>query len=288
MGKPTTPHLGTTPHARKRNGDNATHSGRNTCGRRQAVGTPAAAGNRAPRGAAALSPTTYHRRVTLRPPIRSIGVLGAGRVGRALGKLARDVSLDVTVASSDDQQGISAATSADAVILAIPLGKYRTLPTEALTGSLVIDAMNYWWELDGRLPEFEDARTSSSQVVAAFLPGANVVKAFNHASVWELENLAAPPGAPQRRALAVAGNDADDVAAVSKLVDAMGFDPVPAGSLEEGVRFEPNTEAFGADANKADLQKMLDEFWESQRGRVVARARAHKPTGMPQPPGSLA
>ncbi|PKQ14413.1 MAG: hypothetical protein CVT68_12005 [Actinobacteria bacterium HGW-Actinobacteria-8] len=70
-------------------------------------------------------------------------------------------------------------------------------------GRLVVDAMNYWWELDGRLEEFEDARTSSSEVVAASLPGARVVKTLNHASVWELENLAAPPGDPERRALAV-------------------------------------------------------------------------------------
>ncbi|MCB2413269.1 NADP oxidoreductase [Demequina sp. TTPB684] len=207
------------------------------------------------------------------PAIRSVGILGAGRVGRALAQLARDAGLGVTVAGSQDQAGIADAVRADAVILAIPLGKYRTLPANALSVALVIDAMNYWWELDGRLPEFEDATTSSSEIVASFLSGARVVKAFNHASVWELENLAAPAGDPQRRALAVAGDDAEAVAAVASLVDAMGFDPVAAGPLKEGVRFEPTTEAFGADATKAELQEMLESFWDSQRGRVVARAR---------------
>jgi hypothetical protein len=214
------------------------------------------------------------------PAIRSVGVLGAGRVGWALAQLARDAGLTVTVAGSQDTAGIADAVRADAVILAIPLGKYRTLPADALAHSLVIDAMNYWWELDGRLPEFEDARTSSSEVVAAFLEGARVVKAFNHASVWELENLAATPGDPQRRALAVAGDDASAVEAVAALVDVMGFDPVPAGPLSEGVRFEPNTEAFGADATKAELQEMLDGFWDSQRGRVVARTRSRNHEGM--------
>ncbi len=206
--------------------------------------------------------------------IRSVGILGAGRVGKALSALARDAGLGVTIAGSTDAAGIADATRADLVILAIPLGKYRTLPADALTGCLVIDAMNYWWELDGRLPEFEDARTSSSEVVADFLAGARVVKTFNHASVWELENLAARPGDPERRALAVAGDDAGDVATVSALVDAMGFDPVPAGRLKEGVRFEPNTELFGADPTADEAREMLDGFWESQRGRVVARARA--------------
>ena len=211
--------------------------------------------------------------MTSPPSIRSVGILGAGRVGKALAGLARDAGLRVTVAGSTDAAGIADATRADIVILAIPLGKYRTLPADALAGRLVIDAMNYWWELDGRIEEFEDARTSSSEVVAASLPGARVVKTFNHASVWELENLAAPHGDPERRALAVAGDDADDVAAVSTLVDAMGFDPVPAGTLKEGVRFEPHTEPFGADAGATELKEMLDDFWESQRGRVVARAR---------------
>ena len=228
--------------------------------------------------------------MALPPTIRSVGVLGVGRVGRALAQLARDAGLTVTVAGSQDTTGIADAVRADAVILAIPLSKHRTLPADALNDALVIDAMNYWWELDGHLTEFEDARTSSSEVVAAFLQGASVVKAFNHASVWELEHLAAPPGDHQRRALAVAGDDADNVAAVAALVDAVGFDPVVAGPLKEGVRFEPNTEPFGADANQQELQEMLDDFWESQRGRVVARARAQvgRNEGMQPPPASLA
>jgi predicted dinucleotide-binding enzyme len=205
--------------------------------------------------------------------ISSVGILGTGRVGSALAALARNAGFDVVTANSSNAKGIADAAQADIVIAAIPLGKYRTLPADALAGRLVIDAMNYWWELDGRLPEFEDARTSSSEVVAASLPGARIVKTFNHASVWELQNLAAPAGDPERRALAMAGDDAEAVAAASQLVDTMGFDPVPAGGLAEGVRFEPNTEAFGSDSTAGELQEMLDDFWQSQRGLVVARAR---------------
>ncbi len=227
--------------------------------------------------ACAAGTPAYHRKVTDQPTIRSVGILGAGRVGRALAALASDARLDVTIAGSTDAQGIADATRADAVILAIPMGKYRTLPAEALGGRLVIDAMNYWWEFDGKLPEFEDPRSSSSEVVARFLAGARVVKTFNHASVWELENLAAPPGDPERRALAVAGDDPTDVAAVSELVDVMGFDPVSAGPLAEGMRFEPHTEAFGADARADELRDILDDFWTSQRGIVRARARGRGP-----------
>lgn len=207
------------------------------------------------------------------PGITSVGILGAGRVGTALAQLARNAGLDVVVAGSTDASGIDAATRADVVILAIPLGKYRTLPADALAGKLVIDAMNYWWELDGIRPEFQDSLTSTSETLQAFLKDSRIAKSFNHASVWELENLARSAGHPDRRALAVAANDPADVAQASSLVDAMGFDPVPAGALANGVMFEPDTEAFGSDATAVELRTMLDRFWTSQRGLVVARKR---------------
>ncbi len=200
-----------------------------------------------------------------------MGILGIGRVGAVLARLCRAAGLEVTAASSTDDP--SAACAADVVLLAIPLGRYRTLPRDLLRGRLVVDAMNYWWELDGARPDLDDPTTSTSETVAAFLDGARVVKALGHASVWELENLGRPAGDPDRRGLAIAGDDARDRAAVAALVDALGFDPVDAGPLAAGVAFEPPTEIFGSDATAAELREMLDRFPRSQRGRVVARAR---------------
>ncbi|NTV39047.1 MAG: NAD(P)-binding domain-containing protein, partial [Demequinaceae bacterium] len=187
--------------------------------------------------------------------IGTVGIIGAGRVGTALARLARGAGLEVLIAGSGDPaslaEGIAAeapgavavtadeaSRRADAVILAIPLGKYRTLPAAALAGKLVIDAMNYWWELDGVRPEFSDPRTSTSETVQAFLKDSRLAKSFNHASVWELENLARQAGHPERRALAIAADNQDDMASASSLVDAMGFDPIPAGPLANGVMFE--------------------------------------------------
>jgi len=223
-----------------------------------------------------------------------LGILGAGRVGIALAKLARNAGLEVLIAGSGDPAPLAAgltaeapgavavtadeaARRADVVILAIPLGKYRTLPADALAGRLVIDAMNYWWELDGVRPEFSDPRTSTSETVQAYLTDSRLAKSFNHASVWELENLARPAGHPERRALAVASDSQDDLVRASDLVDAMGFDPVSAGPLANGMMFEPGTEAFGADASAAELRAMLNRFWTSQRGLVVARNRDKPP-----------
>lgn len=203
--------------------------------------------------------------------IESLGILGAGRIGKAIAALARQAGLDVRKASSTGPfQGVY---TADAVVLAIPLSRLSTVPVEQLAGALVIDAMNYWWELDGRLPEFEDPLTSSSEQVQSYLSNARVVKTFNHVSGYALEELARPGGDPERLALAIAGDVPADVDAVASLVDRLGFDPLAAGPLAEGVRFEPHTELFGADADLEEARDMLARFWDSQRGRVVARAR---------------
>src|SRR6202000_481120 len=228
--------------------------------------------------------------LTMTPGTLTVGILGAGQVGTVLARLAVAAGYRVLIAGSGDPSEIAltisvlapgavattaarAALEADLVVLALPLGKYRTVPTAELSGKVVIDAMNYWWEVDGVRDDLTDPRTSTSEIVQEFLAGARVVKALNHMGYHDLDDGARPAAAPDRTAIAIAGDDPGDVAVVASFVDALGFDPVLAGPLSAGVRLQPGTEPFGANVAADELEAMLDRFPGNDHGRKVLATR---------------
>lgn len=221
----------------------------------------------------------------------TIAILGAGKLGTVLARLAVAAGHRVLVAGSGDPERIrlilavvspgaeparaaDAVDAADVVILALPLGRLGTVPAAALTGKVVIDAMNYWWEVDGTRDDLGDPRTSTSELVQRHLPDSVVVKAFNHMGYHDLDEGPRLEGATDRKAIAVAGDDPLAVATVSALVDAWGFDPVLAGSLRDSIELEPHAETFGANVSAAVLEEMLERFPRTRRGLEVTLARS--------------
>ena len=206
-------------------------------------------------------------------PKPTIGILGAGKLGTVLAQLAIKAGYQVYIAGSSDADKISlsvkiitpgalavtanaAITHADTVILALPLGKYQNLPATALEDKLVIDAMNYWWEVDGDMPQLK-SKASSSEMVQSYLKDARVVKALSHMGYHNLYDDARPTGAPNRKAIAIAGDNNADNALVSKLVDDLGFDPIVIGELSTGKYLEPGSPMFGASISANEVQTLL-------------------------------
>jgi 8-hydroxy-5-deazaflavin:NADPH oxidoreductase len=205
---------------------------------------------------------------------RRLAVLGAGHVGPVIARLAVDAGYPVSVAASGDPADIAlvaeliipgarpqwaadAVADADIVVLAIPLHRFADVDPGLLSNKVVVDAMNYWPASDGVLDAFEDG--TSSEIVARRLPGSDVVKALNHIGYHELEDRARPPGAADRRAAGVAGDDPAAVAAIAGMVDGMGYDPVCLGSLRAGRVLQPGGPVFGAVLSRAEFELAVRE-----------------------------
>lgn len=220
----------------------------------------------------------------------TIGILGAGKLGVTLSQLALKAGYTVYVAGSGDPQKIAlsfevlapgakvvtveeAAKNGSIIILALPLGKYKTIPKDVLADKLVIDAMNYWWEIDGIRDDLTNPKTSSSETVQSYLHASRVVKALNHMGYHDLHDGPLPAGSSNRKAIAVAGDSQDDVSKVMHFVDSLGFEPVVAGTLADGIRLEPKSEIFGANVSANELQSMLKRFPQTERGKEIANAR---------------
>jgi predicted dinucleotide-binding enzyme len=198
-----------------------------------------------------------------------IGIIGSGNIGGTLTRRLTALGHDVKVANTRgpdslrdlaEETGATPATAeaaiadAELVVLAVPVKAVPDLPS--LAGRLVLDADNYYPGRDGQIAEI-DAGMSSSRWAANHHPGARFVKAFNTMNWRKLLADGRPHGDPDRLAIPVAGDDEAAKATVSGLVDALGFDPVDAGSLDDSRRQEPGTPAYGADLDAEGTRAAL-------------------------------
>jgi 8-hydroxy-5-deazaflavin:NADPH oxidoreductase len=212
---------------------------------------------------------------------RTIGILGAGRVGTAVARQALKAGYDVRIATAKPADEIALlvqiitpgavavtaaeAAGADIVVVAVPLHRYRTLNTDLLAGRTVIDAMNYWAPVDGEIDDFENDERTSSEIIQAFLSGSDVVKTLNHIGYHDLEEDGSEPGSEGRRALALAADNDDAKTLVAGFIDRLGYDQVDAGPLAAGRAFQPGTEIFNGSHTADQLRSLLTADREPAR-----------------------
>jgi predicted dinucleotide-binding enzyme len=204
----------------------------------------------------------------------TIGIIGAGNIGSQLARLAVRNGHEVVIANSRGPETLTdlvtelgdqaraatrdeAAAAGEVVVVTVPLAAIDTIPAEPLVGKVVIDTNNYYWERDGHIPALDDESTTTAELLQDHLPGARVVKAFNHIGAADLTGHATPAGTPDRRALVVAGDDAEAKQVTVDLIDEFGFDVVDAGPLAEGWRIQRDTPGYGPRLTADQLREAL-------------------------------
>ncbi len=204
-----------------------------------------------------------------------IGVIGSGHIGATVAHLLVCAGHEVAIANSRGPESLADLVAdlgetaragtveqvvafGDAVLVAIPLRAYDGLPAGAFEGKVVIDANNYYPGRDGHIAALDDERTTSSELLAAHLPGARVVKAFNTMYYETLAREGMPDGPRrQRLALFVAGDDDDAKQLVSTLIEDLGFAAVDSGSLAESAYQQPGSPIYDAEMDAAKAERAL-------------------------------
>ncbi|SHF72529.1 hypothetical protein SAMN02745157_2850 [Kaistia soli DSM 19436] len=177
-----------------------------------------------------------------------IGIIGAGAIGSAIAGMLGRHGLAATLANSRGPASLAEIVAAmgpsitagtreeaaakDIVFVAVNWSKLPAalsgLPD--FSGRIVIDANN-----PIEAPLFKPAELNgrtSSEIVAGMVPGARVVKAFNHLFASLLASDPRTEGG--RRVLLYSGDDAEAKAEVGALIDRLGFCGIDLGPLAVG------------------------------------------------------
>jgi predicted dinucleotide-binding enzyme len=206
-----------------------------------------------------------------------IGIIGAGQIGgtlaRRLTKLGHIVSIAnsrgpaslATLAVETGAKAVSvgdAAKAADVVVVTVPEKSVPLLPKDLFRdvseSMVIVDTGNYYPSFrDGTIAEIENGLTESGWVAKHL--GRPVVKVFNNIMAHSLAEGGLPRGAKGRIALPVAGDDPRAKAVVIRLVDALGFDGVDTGSLDESWRQQPGTPVYCTDYDADGVRRALSQ-----------------------------
>lgn len=205
-----------------------------------------------------------------------IGIIGSGYIGATAARLFVRAGHEVALSNSRGGEGLEslvaelgskarattteeAARFGEVLLVAIPLGKFRTLPAEAFHGKIVIDAGNYYPQRDGQITELDSGQTTSSEMMSEHLKGARLVKAFNtiyYVHLAEQGDVSLP--LEDRRAIFIAGDDSEAKETVSRLIEEIGFAAVDTGSLKEGgAQQQPDSSIYNKTLTAKEAKELL-------------------------------
>lgn len=193
-----------------------------------------------------------------------IGIIGSGALGSNVARALAHKGISATIANKSGPASMAAlvaelgptitagtieqAASADIVLVAVPWVAIEALLSGLPTWNnrIVIDGTNPVLFLDPDSPDAKDPSNPlaaygikavnlggkySSAVFRELVPGARVVKAFNHLGATVLSQ---PDASGGKRTLFYSGDDAAAKAEVRTLLETTGYFPVDLGPLDVG------------------------------------------------------
>lgn len=183
-----------------------------------------------------------------------IAIIGTGNVGGAIARGLKDkghavsfgardpdkteVKALATDTSADVALPAVAAAGADLVILALPWGEAESAVKALgdLTGKVVIDCMNPLGRTAAGMGLTVGHTSSGGEMVAGWLPGAQVVKTLNQVGA---EIMAKNDHLLHRPVMFMAGDSDSAKAQVARLLTDLGFEPLDAGDITKSRLLEP-------------------------------------------------
>jgi 8-hydroxy-5-deazaflavin:NADPH oxidoreductase len=190
--------------------------------------------------------------------LKSVGIIGAGRVGQAMARIARRAGRQVVIANSRGPRSLTP------VVRALGDGVSAGTVNEAAGAEIVVLAVMWpdvpraveGLEWEGRIdptndfhPSDLDGRTSG-EIVADLVAPARVVKTAN---IFAADLLVSDPRqAGGQRVMFMSGNNADAKSDVGRLFEAAGFFVIHLGRLREGGQMHQ----FGAPLAGNDLIRL--------------------------------
>lgn len=209
--------------------------------------------------------------------MKTIGIIGAGEVGRQIARAAIACGYSVAVANSRGPETLrdlidelgpaaraetaaGAAAAGDVVVVAVPLKLVNDMPASELAGKIVLDTNNYMAWRDGDFPVVDSGEKTVHELRQEQLPGAKVVKAFTHIQAPRITTWGQPNGTPGRLALSTSSDYPEAVEFVTRLYDQFGFDTVDHSPLSESWRSAPGQPAWKQERQtERDLRSNLNQ-----------------------------